>query len=188
MAAVAGQIQFRDAARHLLFPAQCIQGICRLDHYLGGGISKHYPCCSLLLNLTAVPEVSLAQPILNRDQVLSPQLLADEGIIRNPTTHPSSPFISRLHLIARTDYTRKCVYIPRFLPKLRYWHGDICLYHIMCDKRSPPRVAGYMPASGHWRFRGTMTPSHSEQAAPLATGRWLPVVSARCLEALGCLL
>ena len=33
---------------------------------------------------------------------------------------------------------------------------------------SPPRVTRAIPASGHWRFRGLMTPSRSEQAAPLA--------------------
>ncbi len=49
-------------------------------------------------------------------------------------------------------------------------HGDTYLYHIMSTKISPPRVTGYMPASGHWRFRGTMTPSRSKQAAPLAAG------------------
>ena len=50
-------------------------------------------------------------------------------------------------------------------------HGDTYLYHIMSTKISPPRVTGYMPASGHWRFRGTMTPSRSKQAAPLAVWR-----------------
>ena len=49
-------------------------------------------------------------------------------------------------------------------------HGDTYLYHIVGTKISPPRVTGYMPASGLWRFRGTMTPSRSGQAAPLAAG------------------
>ena len=49
-------------------------------------------------------------------------------------------------------------------------HGDIYLYHFLVSKIRPPRVTGYMPASGHWRFRGTMAPSRSEQAAPLAAG------------------
>jgi len=31
-----------------------------------------------------------------------------------------------------------------------------------------------LPASGHWRFRGTMTPSRSKQAAPLAVGHPAP--------------
>ena len=48
--------------------------------------------------------------------------------------------------------------------------GDTYLHYIMRTKISPPRVTGYMPASGHWRFCGTMTPSRSEQAAPLAAG------------------
>ena len=50
-------------------------------------------------------------------------------------------------------------------------HSDTYLDHIMSTKISPPRVRGYMPASGHWRFCGTMTPSRSKQAAPLAAGR-----------------
>jgi hypothetical protein len=49
-------------------------------------------------------------------------------------------------------------------------HGDTYLYRIMSIKIRPLRVTGYMPASGHWRFRGTMTPSRVEQAAPLAAG------------------
>jgi hypothetical protein len=34
-------------------------------------------------------------------------------------------------------------------------HGDIYFCHIMNNWVSPPRVKGYMPASGHWRFRWT---------------------------------
>ena len=49
-------------------------------------------------------------------------------------------------------------------------HGDAYFYHILVTKISPPRVTGYMLPSGHWRFRGTMAPSRSEQAAPLAAG------------------
>jgi len=48
-----------------------------------------------------------------------------------------------------------------------YRHGDISFYHNMSTKISPPRMTGKLPASGHWHFRGTMTPSRSEQAAPL---------------------
>ena len=33
-------------------------------------------------------------------------------------------------------------------------HGDTYLYHILVTKIRPPRVTGYMPPSGHWRFRG----------------------------------
>ena len=49
-------------------------------------------------------------------------------------------------------------------------HGVIYLYHMLVTKIRPPRVTGYMPPSGHWRFRGTMAPSRSKQAAPLAAG------------------
>jgi hypothetical protein len=41
---------------------------------------------------------------------------------------------------------------------------------VKANKKGPPRVTRAMPASGHWRFRGTMTPSRSEEAASLAAG------------------
>jgi len=74
-----------------------------------------------------------------------------------------------------TDYTENV----SFLLFLLFWgfnhhnepchrHKDISFYHILSIKISPPRMTGKLPASGHWRFRGTMTPSRSEQAAPLA--------------------
>jgi len=49
-----------------------------------------------------------------------------------------------------------------------YRHFGIYFYLDVSTKISPPRMTGLLPASGHWRFRGTMTPSRSGQAAPLA--------------------
>jgi len=53
-------------------------------------------------------------------------------------------------------------------------HKDISFYHILSTKISPPHMTGKLPASGHWCFRGTMTPSRSKQAAPLAAGHPAP--------------
>jgi len=77
-----------------------------------------------------------------------------------------------------TDYTESYVSFLLFLlfccfnhhNEPCHRHKDISFYHILSTKISPPRMTGKLPASGHWRFRGTMTPSRSKQAAPLAAG------------------
>jgi len=80
------------------------------------------------------------------------------------------------------DYTESYV---SFLLFLFFWgsnhhhepchrHDGIYFYHDVSTKISPPRMTGLLPASGHWRFHGTMTPSRSEQAAPLAAGHPAP--------------
>jgi len=79
--------------------------------------------------------------------------------------------------VVLTDHTKGYV---RFLLFLRFWgfnhhyepchrHDGIFFYYILSTKIRPPRMTGKLPASGHWRFCGTMTPSRSEQAA-LAAG------------------
>jgi len=55
-----------------------------------------------------------------------------------------------------------------------HWHDGISFYYILSTKIRPPRLTGKLPASGHWHFRGTMTPCRSEQAAPLAAGHPAP--------------
>ena len=49
-------------------------------------------------------------------------------------------------------------------------HGDTYLYHILVTKIRPPWVTGHMPASGHWRFRGTMLlfHPHSQHSTDIA--------------------
>jgi len=54
-------------------------------------------------------------------------------------------------------------------------HDGIYFYYNVNTNISPPCMTGKLPASGHWRFRGRMTPSRSKQAASLAAGH--PVVT-----------